>query len=157
MLYIQQTCVIVFFMSEGRTKNLDSVDPGICIGSRIKMLSRTAENVYRKHLKPYNLTSSQLSILFFVGKKKEVDQKDVGRFLLLERSTVSRDLTRLVENGLILKKGSESRPILVITKKGSARLEEIIPAWKIAHEETTKLLGEDVTTNIDDLVKRFRN
>ncbi len=143
-------------MSKNEKSLLQKTEPGICIGSRLKILSRNVENIYRKHLGPYSITSSQLSILFFVAKNEEVRQKDIGKFLILERSTVCRDLTRLIRNGLIAKNRTELRSTVALTKAGGSLLEEVIPSWKMAHEESSELLGEHVMTEIDNLVSRIR-
>ena len=144
-------------MSKKETTQLENLNPGICIGSRLKMLSRNVENIYRKHLKRYGITSSQLSILFFVAKNKEVRQKEIGKYLSLERSTVSRDLTRLIKNGIVTKNGRETRSMLAMTDVGLSLLEEIIPSWTLAHEESSALLGEKVTRDISELVPGFRS
>lgn len=155
-MHIQQTSVIVLSVSKKRTTKLETLNPSICIGSRLKMLSRNVENIYRKHLKPHNITLSQLSILFFIAKNNRVRQKEIGKYFSLERSTVSRDLTRLIKNNLINKDGTETRSAVTVTETGLNLLEDIIPSWKLAHEESSALLGENVTTNISEVVNKFR-
>ena len=81
---------------------------------------------------------------------------EISRYFSLERSTVSRDLKRLIDNELIAKSGFETRSTLNVTETGANLLEEIIPSWKLAHEESSEIMGKGLTTEIDKLVLRFR-
>ena len=121
---------------------LHKINPDVCISRRLKTFNRVVEKIYRNHLNPFDLTSSQLSILFVVGKKGQVAQSEVGKILLLERSTVSRDLTRLVKRKLIDKLGTEIRPMLKLTEAGKGLVDAVIPSWEKAHIEASELLGQ---------------
>ncbi|HHJ49727.1 MAG TPA: MarR family transcriptional regulator [Phaeodactylibacter sp.] len=122
---------------------LESTDPWICVASKLALSIRTVSAIYRKHLKAHNVTMSQLSLLMIVGKHKFLPQSEIGRKLMLERSTVTRDLKRMIERGYFVKKYDKSRPVIYITDKGASYVESIIPDWKAATEEAKAKLGED--------------
>ena len=44
-----------------------------------------------------------LSILFIIGKKKHINQKSVADALVLDQSTISRDLKKLIQKGWVQK------------------------------------------------------
>ncbi|MFT5822194.1 MAG: DNA-binding MarR family transcriptional regulator [Crocinitomix sp.] len=126
--------------------NLESCDPRQCISSRILKCNRIISNVFRKHLLPYNITNSQMSILFIVAKRGEATQQELATILYLEKSTISRNMKRLFDGKLISKQNSKQ---IEITEAGKDFLEEIIPAWDEAMEESRALLtaqGEEALT-----------
>ncbi len=86
---------------------------------------------------------SQLSLLMVIGKHKFLPQNEIGKLLKLERSTVTRDLKRMIEKGYFIKKYDKTRPVIYITDKGADYVELIIPDWKAATEEAKSKLGTD--------------
>jgi DNA-binding MarR family transcriptional regulator len=120
---------------------IEQTDPGICTASKLTLSTRIVSGIYRKHLDKHKVTMSQLSILMISGKMKSVSQADLGRILKLERSTVTRDLKRLVNNGYLIKTGTKLRPVIEITDSGAQYLVNIIPDWLAATREAELRLG----------------
>lgn len=127
-----------------------------CIGSRLRGLSRAVDSIYRKHLHGKGVTESQLSVLMVIMKKGEVEQIEVGRVLNLERSSLSRNLVRLEEQGYIVKTGPLNRPILALTNTGKQFLEQVIPCWQEAMDEIHELLGADAIDGFNSFEKGFK-
>jgi DNA-binding MarR family transcriptional regulator len=122
---------------------LENTDPWICTASKLALSIRSVNVIYRKHLKKHNVTMSQLSLLMVIGKMVSVPQSEVGKMLKLEKSTITRDLKRLIDKGHIVKNGPANRPIVEITDKGAAYTEKIIPDWHAATDEALAILGND--------------
>jgi DNA-binding MarR family transcriptional regulator len=108
-------------------------------------------HIYEREFQGFNLRSSQISILMMVGKKGSTNQKEVADFLFIDQSTMSRDLNKLTDKGLIqISKGKDARHSqLELTKKGYKLLEEIIPIWKEVNNRIEKTLGSFSVSNID--------
>ncbi|MFT4566365.1 MAG: DNA-binding MarR family transcriptional regulator [Saprospiraceae bacterium] len=51
---------------------------------------------YQSKLIAFGLKGSMLSILFIIGKQELVSQKFIADILLLDQSTMSRDIKKLV-------------------------------------------------------------
>lgn len=123
--------------------NLESCDPKQCIARKILKSSRMITGIFRKYLLPFNITYSQLSILFIVAKKGVVQQAFLAEVLYLEKSTVSRNMKRLFEQEYLTKENNKD---IIITEKGKMLLENIVPEWEKAMEEARNILqpkGED--------------
>jgi len=133
------------------TSYLGGIDPRSCFNSKLRRLSRMITHIYERELQGFNLRSSQVSILMMVGKKGSTNQKEVADFLFIDQSTMSRDLSKLISNGLIqISKGEDARHSqLELTNKGYKLLEEIIPVWKHIHNKIEKTLGSFSAANID--------
>lgn len=134
---------------------LSQTDPSTCLALQAKMLTRIVDGIYRKHLKEFQITSPQLNILFVMGKTQELPQAQIGKILVLERSTVTKDLKRLIEKGF-LEKTSSGHPVVSITEAGNAFLEQIIPAWTAAGEEVEALMGAQQAQQLRQLVQSIK-
>jgi DNA-binding MarR family transcriptional regulator len=127
-------------------ENIENFNPKSCIFGKISRINRLSNTIIRKHLSPFNITESQTSILFVFSKRKNLTQKQLAEFTKLEKSSVNRNIKRLIENGSLTKK---EFPQLKITKKGLKIVSEIIPEWEKAMEEINSLLSSKDINSID--------
>ena len=119
---------------------LNATDPRTCLSGKIGRISRITGNIFRKHLKPFGISSSQMSLLFLLSKRDGLTQKEICDILYMEKSTLNRNLNRLLEKGQL----SKARfPAIIITQQGKELLEKVIPSWQKAMQEIRELLGED--------------
>ncbi|WP_420320891.1 MarR family winged helix-turn-helix transcriptional regulator [Flagellimonas sp.] len=120
--------------------NIDHCNPSTCISGNIMKCKRIIANIFRKHLRPFGITDSQLSILFVVTKASAVNQKRLSEKLYMEKSTVNRNLKRLTDKNYISMDGTS---FLFTTEKGKAFLEGVIPHWNNAMAEIREILDQD--------------
>ncbi len=118
----------------------ETFDPRTCISGKIMRVTRLIANVFRKYLQDLNVTNSQISILFILSKKREISQKELSQIAKLEKSSLSRNLTRLIDKGYLLKLDSSR---IKITSAGLDFVNEIIPHWNKAMNEIREILGEE--------------
>ena len=126
-------------------KKKDSIiSPSDCscpLGS-LTVLSRKIGKIFRNHFYKLNVSNSQVYIFLLLSKKEEVSQSEIGKILELERSTVSRDLVRLIDKGYLYKVKSGVSPIIGLTKKGQEFSKKIVHEWEKGYQESTDLLGK---------------
>ena len=120
--------------------NIDQCDPRQCYSSQIMKTHRIITGIYRKHLKQFDLTNSQLSIMFILSKKGITTQTELSDMLYLEKSSVSRNMKRLFDKTYVSR---ANFPQLEITKQGLTILNDVVPFWKAAQSETNDILGEE--------------
>ncbi len=125
-----------------------------CIGSRLRRLSRIVDGYYRKHLAEFDITESQMSILFVLELTGKIDQGKIGQILHLERSSVSRNI-KLLEKKRLIKRTSEYRPAVELTAKGVKLISKIKPRWEKAMEELSTIIGKDGMKMIEKLEKKL--
>lgn len=112
-----------------------------CLGSRLRSLSRKLDGIYRKHLGNSDITENQLSIMMALYKTGTIEQNQIAQLLTLERSSLSRNLVRLVNSGYVSKSGASNRPKLSLTKEGKKRVEQLRPVWEAAMDEIHAVLS----------------
>jgi len=125
-----------------------------CIGASFRRLSRITDRYYRKHLSGFDITESQLSILFVLSKMGKVEQGKIGKKLELERSTVSRNIRLLESKGLVIRT-SDYRPDISLTGKGMSLVDELIPVWEKAMDDLTGILGDEGLNQLSDLKRKL--
>ena len=114
-----------------------------CVCSRTRMLDRLLTRLYDDALDPIGLRVNQLTMLSLIASMEGVKAVDVGRFLEMDKSTVSRGLARLREKGWVKQMGggSSGSKTLALTDEGESMVSRAMPHWRRAGEEAESLLG----------------
>ncbi|MGB1243144.1 MAG: MarR family winged helix-turn-helix transcriptional regulator [Chitinophagales bacterium] len=131
---------------------LDASDPTSCLCGRIMLSERIISGIYRKHLSQFDLTNSQLTILLVINRMGNISQADLSKMLVLEKSSVSRNMKRLLTSDYI-KRGKARK--LEITLNGKTLLESLIPAWDAAKAEVDEMLGEEGQEAMNMIVNKL--
>jgi len=105
------------------------------MASRVRRLERLLTRIYDDALRDHGLTGSQLGMLVAIQLSGKTTAAMVGRRLDLEKSTISRNLTRLAASGLV-----DPSDGLRITPRGSAAIAACHPAWRQAQRQARQAL-----------------
>ncbi len=121
-----------------------------CIGSKLRKLSRIVDNEYRKNLAAFNVTESQLSMLMVLAKIKSIEQGKIGNYLSLERSTISRNVQKMVKNGWV-QRSKAYQPTIALTPKGESLLNDLLPHWERTMDSIKARIGQRGIQYLTDL------
>ncbi|WP_190810374.1 MarR family winged helix-turn-helix transcriptional regulator [Flagellimonas sp. S3867] len=138
--------------SDSKYPNIDQCNPSACISGNIMKCKRIIANIFRKHLRPFGITDSQLSILFVITKANSVNQKRISEKLHMEKSTVNRNLTRLIEKEYI---STDDESVLFTTENGKEFLEGVLPHWNNAMAEVRGILEKDGENAINLILNKL--
>jgi hypothetical protein len=108
---------------------------GDCMASRVRRLERLMTRIYDDAIREQGLTGSQLELLVAIQLFGHATAAAVGARLGLEKSTVSRNVARLVAAGLI-----DASDGLRISPRGAAAIVGCYPGWRRAQAEARKAL-----------------
>ena len=131
----------------------------MCFGMRVRQLSRAVTRIYDDALRPFGITSSQFILLTQLAKQDGTTAVKIGATLDIEKSTLSRNLLRLVRIELLAQDppaGRRGRG-LHLTPKGELMIEQAYPKWIIAQAEVMKVMGAGSRAALDELLKRAEN
>jgi len=130
---------------------------GECIAVRVRLINRVISALYDEALRPFGLRISQANILAAVARLGEGRPGAVSRILRIEKSTLSRDLDILKQNGWL-----ESDPpaggrnqTVRLTSEGTRLLGGIGPSWEKAQAEARRLIGEDGEAALRQMAARL--
>ncbi|RMH39622.1 MAG: MarR family transcriptional regulator, partial [Deltaproteobacteria bacterium] len=114
-----------------------------CLATQIRRLDRVITRIYDDELRPYGIKSTQLTLLANIALAGEIQPGELGRELDLEKSTVSRNVARLIDAGWVRsRKGEDARSVeLQITPAGRRLLDQAHAGWKAAQKKARSLLG----------------
>jgi DNA-binding MarR family transcriptional regulator len=123
------------------------------------MAARAVTRLYDDTLRSSGLRATQLSVLVAVGIDDVTSITALAKFMGMDRSTLTRNLSPLEKEGLIrvgLEGWRRSRAV-EITKKGRSRLREALPLWEKAQQTLKRKLGDRkwdvIRGDLDDLIR----
>lgn len=129
------------------SSSVDEIVNG-CLAVRVRLISRTLTSLYDSALGGHDITIAQVNLLAALGKVGPCPPSTLGDVLRLERSTVSRNVSLLLNRGWIEAVASDAKGIreVALTRAGRAKIESVMPQWREAQRQATELLG---TSGID--------
>lgn len=125
-----------------------------CLASRVRQLSRIITRVYDDALRPLGITASQYTLLAQLASRDGITAVEIGHDLDIEKSTLSRNLKRLLALGHLNMDppaGRRGRG-LHLTPKGQAVLKDAYPIWLDAQRRTTAVMGPESRATLDGLL-----
>ena len=121
---------------------------GQCLVMRARRLARRLTRVYDEELRALGIGSAQLNLLVTLGAAGPLRAADVGAYLDVEKSTLSRTLARLEAQGLI--ESDEDRR-LRLTAEGEHVVTDARPAWQRAQARAIRELGPQLTQALSNI------
>ena len=117
--------------------------PG-CACFSIRKASRAVTQLYDEALKPAGLRATQLNLLAVAAVRGPATISQLGEVLVMDRTTLTRNLRPLEREGLIEIGPGEDRRTREVrpTAKGREALSRAFPLWKKAQERLIGALGE---------------
>ena len=125
-----------------------------CLATRVRQLSRIVTRVYDDAMRPLGITASQYTLLAQLASRDGITAVEIGHELDIEKSTLSRNLKRLLALGHIIMDppaGRRGRG-LHLTPKGQAVLKDAYPIWQAAQGRAVGIMGEDSRAVLDGLL-----
>ena len=125
-----------------------------CLATRVRQLSRIVTRMYDDALRPLGITASQFTLLTQLGQQDGITAVEIGFTLDIEKSTLSRNLKRLLALELIQMDppaGRRGRG-LHLTPKGQAAIKDAYPIWSEAQRRALLMLGDNSKLTLDNLL-----
>lgn len=116
-----------------------------CACAALRRASRALTQAYDEHLRPLGLRSTQLILLKALDQAGPTPQGRLGRWLLLDATTMSRTSRVLEREGWIQSGSSPDRRerILSLTSEGRGLLIRATPLWEAAQTRLKRTLGPE--------------
>jgi DNA-binding MarR family transcriptional regulator len=127
-----------------------------CLATRVRQLSRIITRVYDDAMRPLGITASQYTLLAQLASRDGITAVEIGFDLDIEKSTLSRNLKRLLALGHIIMDppaGRRGRG-LHLTPKGEMVIQHGFPVWREAQTRTIRILGPESRSILDGLLNQ---
>ena len=114
-----------------------------CLGYRTRKLARAVTRLYNDCLRPLGLNLTEMNLLAAIAAQGAVQPARLGRAMALEKSTLSRNSSRLVERGWVeVRDHPDGRGVLLaVTARGNEMLLRAVPAWEQAQQQAQSLVA----------------
>lgn len=129
-----------------------------CACHRVRMAARTVTRLYDEVLRPTGLRATQLIVLVAASAKESLSISALADFLGMDRTTLTRNLRPLEQDGLITigAEGWKRSRTIGISEAGRERLRDAFPYWEKAQTALRRQLGSEdfsrVRSVLDDLI-----
>lgn len=126
-----------------------------CLATRVRQLSRIITRLYDDAMRPLGITASQYTLLAQLASRDGITAVEIGHELDIEKSTLSRNLKRLLALGMIIMDppaGRRGRG-LHLTAKGQLVLKDAYPVWQGAQQRSIAVMGAETRAKLDDLLR----
>ncbi|MFQ5883441.1 MAG: MarR family winged helix-turn-helix transcriptional regulator [Candidatus Methylomirabilales bacterium] len=129
----------------GRQMGRFAEEVPVCACFNLRKAARAITQLYDEGLRPSGLRATQLSILAVTRKLGPVTVTRLAEETVTDRTTLTRNLKLLEEQGLIrIAPGQDRREREVtLTERGRKALVDAFPLWKRVQDRVAKSLGPE--------------
>jgi len=114
-----------------------------CACLNLRGTARAVTQMYDEALKPSGLKATQFSVLAAVATEGPASMTKISKFLVMDRTTLTRNLKPLLDRGLVkLGKSNDRRQRTIsLSPKGHTVLNKALPKWKKAQDNIMAGIG----------------
>ena len=118
-------------------------DPASCTCANLRKAARAVTQAFDTALQPSGLRATQFTVLATLAKRGELPLMKLAEAMVLDRTTLTRNLRPLIDRGLVRETRDEDRRVrrLGLTRAGAAALETALPYWHQAQGRLVAALG----------------
>ena len=130
-------------MMAASNQTLDLKGCGQCACFNLRKATRAVTRMFDTALQPLSLRATQFTILAAVAQHEPIQITELAEKLVMDRTTLSRDLGPLEKQRWVRIEPGEDRRTRVVelTVHGRDLLEQALPAWKRTQEKVVSGLG----------------
>lgn len=129
-----------------------------CLAQRVRRIDRVITRIYDHELKTSGLRGTQLNTLVALRLMKTARPARLAEALQLEKSTLSRNITRLESLGFVdvsrLEDGGQE---LRLSRAGVRALIEAEAGWEKAQKRVEELLGSAALPTLSRFAQRLKD
>jgi DNA-binding MarR family transcriptional regulator len=117
----------------------------MCVCLNVRKAARAVTQLYDGVLRPSGLRAPQVGLLSAITMTGEATVTRLAEGLIMDRTTLTRNLKPLESRGLItIESGADRRTRVVrVTESGRQALAVALPFWQAAQEEVVTRLGDE--------------
>ena len=130
-----------------------------CVATNLRMLTRAITSIYDEALRPFGLRITQMALLLTIRCGRAATATELARRLIIDRSTLSRTLDRMIAQGWIeAEESTDARvQLLRVTEAGCRLVESATPAWTDAQRRAGDLLDSNGVDQIRQVRERVEH
>ena len=130
--------------TEQNTKHLSATDVTACTCANLRKAARVVTQAYDAALQPAGLKATQFTLLATLAKRGDAPLTRLADALVMDRTTLTRNLKPLIRKGLIRIEHEEDQRVrkVSLTEAGRRVHEDARPQWEQAQSRIVEGLGQ---------------
>jgi len=117
-----------------------------CVAGRTLQMARIVSAKFDDALRSTGITAHQLTLLSMVAKRKSTTPRDMIPFLKMDQSTLSRNLSRLIDKKLLAAKPDKDdarTQRITLTPQGRKIWRQAYAGWNQAQQWAEETFGKE--------------
>lgn len=129
---------------EQNTKPLAATDVAACTCANLRKAARVVTRAYDAALRPAGLKATQFTLLATLTKRGDAPLTRLADALVMDRTTLTRNLKPLIRKGLIRIEHEEDQRVRKVSLTGAGRrvFEDARRRWEQAQSRIVEGLGQ---------------
>ncbi len=130
-----------------------------CCCFNLRKVTRAVTQFYDRHLEPADIRATQFTLLLTLTSSSGKTLTDMAEGLVMDRTTLTRNLKPLEKAGLITTTKLPDRRTkgYVLTEKGTQAIEKGVPLWRKAQQQIVGQLGNAQYAQLLEELNRVRS
>jgi DNA-binding MarR family transcriptional regulator len=126
-----------------------------CACFDLRKATRAVSRMYDDFLRDAGINVTQFSLLRLIRTEKEISVSTLGRYMVMDRTSITRALAPLERDGLINSRtGGDKRTRLVsLTKRGEKLIAGAEPSWYQAQKALMEAIGDERWTALRTVLR----
>lgn len=127
------------------TASLDLHGTGTCAALNFRRTARAITRLYDLALAPSGIRTTQMAILTAIAKFQPVPISRIGEILILDQTTLTRNLRLLERQGLleVSRRSARRQRFVTLTDSGVKTLALAVPLWRAVQAKFLSEMGKD--------------
>jgi len=137
-----------------------NMDINYCFNLAMRKSARIITQFYEERLAVVGVKSGQFSLLRAVHYLKKTTNKELQTILVIDQTTLSRNLKPLIRDGFLTvspDEGDQRRKIIHLSSKGKKLYLKALPIWQKLQQDLVKKMGIKESEEIQRISKSLTN
>lgn len=128
-----------------------------CVATKLRQASRAVTQHYDTFMADSGIRVTQFVILVALAQAPEVPVSKLAEVLVMDRTTLTRNLAPLVRDGLAKEQATDDARVktFALTARGNQVLEQALPAWRKAQQQIVRSLETKDVNTLGGLLDRL--
>ena len=137
-------CIYTHFMDDEQLRQATAEVQQSCLSMALRQAARTLTQRYDAAFSAGGIRSTQFSVLVALAQAPSVPLSRLAKALVMDRTTLTRNLAPLVRRGLVAESGAKDKRVrsYALTGRGQQLLARALPDWKEAQARILRVLAE---------------
>lgn len=134
------------------------MDIECCFNLAMRQSNRILTQFYEERLAQVGVKSGQFALLRAINKLKQTTNKELQEILVIDQTTLSRNLKPLIRDNLLVISTDEQdqrRKLIRLSSAGEKLYLEVLPIWQNIQRELVDKLGSKDLQQIQSLATRL--